>query len=149
MYCCQCGCRNYRKSGFARGKQRYQCKECGYNFTNLHGRGYSPEKQIEALKLYTENMGIRSIGRYLGVDASTVVHWIRDAGKKLMKRLESSIPESIDGMDIIEIDEMWHYLKKNNKNSGYGLLYLGEQEESLPSKLALVVVKPLKDSGPK
>ena len=147
MYCCQCGSDNYRKNGITRGKQRYLCKECGYNFTNIHGRGYPPELQIQALKLYSENMGIRSIGRFLGVDPSTVMNWIRNAGEKLMDRLRSAVPESIDGMDIIEIDEMWHYTKKNSGNSGYGLLYLEKPDASSPSKPALVVVKPCKNSG--
>ena len=30
--CKKCGRENYVKNGKARGKQRYLCKECGYNF---------------------------------------------------------------------------------------------------------------------
>lgn len=149
MYCCQCGSANYRKNGFTRGKQRYLCKDCGYNFTNNHGRGYPLEVQIQALKLYSENMGIRSIARFLEVDPSTVMLWVRNEGQKLMKRLRQAVPRSIDGMDIIEIDEMWHYTQKNNANSGYGLLYLEKPDASSPSKLALVVVKPCASSGQK
>lgn len=149
MYCCQCGSVNYRKNGLTRGKQRYLCKDCGYNFTNVHGRGYSPEVQIQALKLYAENMGIRSIARFLEVDPSTVMLWVRNEGQKLMKRLQQAVPKSIDGMDIIEIDEMWHYTQKNSGNSGYGLLYLEKPGASSPSKLALVVAKPCASSGQK
>jgi hypothetical protein len=57
-------------------------------------------------------MGLRSIGRILGVNASTVMHWIRDEGKKLMEQIKGSLPETLDEMDLIEIDEMWHYTKK-------------------------------------
>lgn len=28
----KCGSENYVKNGKARGKQKYLCKECGYNF---------------------------------------------------------------------------------------------------------------------
>ena len=109
MHCVRCGSVEYFKNGKMRGKQRYKCKDCGYNFTNTHGRGYPPELRIQALKLYTENVGIRSIGRLLGVNPSTVVHWVRDEGQSLMQQLKHSLPASLDAMDIIEIDEMWHY----------------------------------------
>ena len=39
MHCLRCGCDSYCKAGFTKGKQRYKCRECGYHFTNTHGRG--------------------------------------------------------------------------------------------------------------
>tara|TARA_B100001939_G_C16747270_1_gene532372 strand:+ start:132 stop:533 length:402 start_codon:yes stop_codon:yes gene_type:complete len=129
------------------GKQRYRCKGCGYNFTNLHGRGYPPALRLYALKLYTENVGIRSIARLLGIDPSTIVHWVRDEGKKVMEQLKASIPDSLPEMDIIEIDEMWHYTQKNSANYGYGLLCLDSPDKSLPSKWDLVVQSHSKNSG--
>ncbi|MGL4824940.1 MAG: transposase [Alphaproteobacteria bacterium] len=73
----------------------------GYHFTNTHGRGYPPEIKPQALRLYTENMGLRSIGRILGVNAATMMHWIRDEGKKLMQQIKRSLLEALDGMDLI------------------------------------------------
>jgi hypothetical protein len=108
----KCGGTDYRKNGITRGKQRYRCVVCGYNFTNTHGHGKPPEMRLQALKLYTENVGIRSIGRLLGVNAATVVHWVRDEGKALMRQIKGSLPERVDGLGIIEIDEMWHYTQK-------------------------------------
>jgi transposase-like protein len=37
------GCKNFKseqvvKNGIVRGKQRYKCKECGYNFVESDGR---------------------------------------------------------------------------------------------------------------
>jgi hypothetical protein len=138
----------YRKSGKMRGKQRYRCQGCGYHFTNTHGRGYPPEIKLQALRLYTENMGLRSIGRILGVNASTVMHWIRDEGKKLMEQIKGSLPEALDEMDLIEIDEMWHYTKKKSVNCGYGLLYLVSPDASSPSKWVLAVRKHSNVCGP-
>ena len=149
MYCCRCGSENHTKSGVNKGKQRYRCRECGYNFTNTHGRGYPPEMQLKALKLYSENMGLRSIARHMGVDPATVMHWVRGNGLALLEKMRKNIPTSLKDMDIIEIDEMWHFTKKNSENYGYGLLYLVPHDEFSPSKLALVVVKHSSDYGQK
>ena len=147
MYCIKCGGTDYRKNRKTKGKQRYRCVACGYNFTNTHGRGKPPELRLQALRMYTENMGLSSIGRLLGVDAATVMHWVRDEGKKLMDQLRRAVPESLDGMDIIEIDEMWHYIQKNCTSFGYGLLYLATPGASSPSKLVLVAGKRSSASG--
>ena len=141
MQCIQCQGTDYRKNGRTKGKQRYVCKGCGYNFTNTHGRGKPPEMRLQALKLYTENVGIRSISRLLGVDPATVVHWVRDEGRALMRQIKGSLPESVDALDIIEIDEMWHYTQKKSASCGYGLLYLATPGESSPSKWVLAVAK--------
>lgn len=151
MHCCHCGSVEYVKIGKTKCKQRYKCRGCGYHFTNTHGRGKSPELRLQALKLYTENVGLRSIGRLLGVDAATVLHWVRDEGRALMQQIKGSLPEMIDPMDIIEIDDpersgerrsqMWHYTQKKSANCGYGLLYLAPQDASSPSKWVLAVAK--------
>lgn len=147
MHCNRCGSVNYCKSGYARGRQRYKCRDCGRHFTNAHGLGHPPIKQVQALQLYAENMGIRSISRHLGVSPATVVLWVRDRGQKLIEQLRQSIPKKVDSMDIIEIDEMWHYCQKNSENYGYGLLYLATQDGSSPLRLALVAPKRLSDCG--
>jgi transposase len=147
MHCARCGSTDYTKSGKVRGKQRYKCRDCGYHFTNTHGRGYPPEIRLQALRLYTENMGLRAIGRFLGIDPATVMHWVEDEGVKLLEQLRNRIPESLDGMDIIEIDEMWHYTQKNGAKSGFGLLYLETHDASSPLKWALAAVSPSKSSG--
>jgi len=97
--------------------------------------------------MYTENVGLRSIGRLLGVDVATVMHWVKDEGGKLLEQLRRAVPDSLDGMDIIEIDEMWHYTQKKNASFGYGLLYLVTPGASSPSRLVLVAGKPSKNFG--
>jgi transposase-like protein len=141
MHCCHCGSGNYHKSGKTKGKQRYKCKGCGYHFTNTHGRGKPPELRLQALKMHTESVGFRAIARLLGVDVATVVNWVRDEGRTLMQQIKHSLPESLDPMDIIEIDEMWHYTQKKSANCGYGLLYLASPDASSPSRWVLAVGK--------
>lgn len=138
MHCIACGGTDYRKNGVNKGKQRYVCKGCGYTFTNAHGRGKPPALKLQALRLYTENAGLRSIARLLGVSPSTAMRWVADSGRQIMERMRATLPSDIDGMDVIEIDEMWHYTQKNSTNSGFGLLYLETPDASSPWKLVRV-----------
>ena len=147
MHCIHCGSHEYCKNGKTKGKQRYRCNACGYNFTNMHGRGYSPDKRLAALKLYKEGLGFSAIARFLAVSDVTVLNWVRGAGEKIKELLLAQTPATIDGMDVIEIDEMWHYTQKNSTNYGYGLLCLASHDASLPWKWAVVDTKPSSASG--
>jgi len=147
MHCAQCQSRSYCKNGTTKGKQRYRCHDCGYNFTNTHGRGHSPDKRLAALQLYKEGVGFSGVGRILGVSDVTVMNWVKATGEKIKEALLTQMPADIDGMDIIEIDEMWHYTQKNSASFGYGLLCLAPSDASLPWKWALVAKKRLSGSG--
>jgi len=147
MHCIKCQSRDYCKNGMMRGNQRYRCKSCGYNFTNMHGRGHSPDKRLAALKLYKEGLGFSGTGRVLGVSDVSVLNWVKDAGEKIKETLLAQIPPAIDGMDSIEIDEMWHYTQKNSASYGYGLLCLAPHDASLPWKWAVVATKRSSGSG--
>ena len=129
------------------GRQRYCCKDCNYHFSRTSPRGVPLEKKLLALRLYKEGLGFRSIGRVIGVSNVAVLKWVRETGKVLRERVLAQTPQDAEGIEIIEIDEMWHFTKKNSKNYGYGLLYLVPHDESLPLKLALVAPSPLKDCG--
>jgi transposase-like protein len=54
------GCRRWESktivnNGKAKGKQRYKCKSCGFNFVEIGGRrGKSIDKQKMAIHLYLE-----------------------------------------------------------------------------------------------
>ena len=147
MHCIKCQSQTYCKNGTMRGKQRYRCNSCGYNFTNMHGRGHSPDKRLAALRLYKEGLGFSSTGRVVGVSDVTVLNWVRSAGEKIKETLLAQTPPTIDGMDIIEIDEMWHYTQKNSASFGYGLLCLAPSDASSPWKWALVAKKRSSGSG--
>ena len=147
MHCLKCQSTEYCRNGITRGKQRYRCKSCGYNFTNRHGRGHPPDKRLAALKLYKEGLGFSAIGRLLGVSDVAVLRWVRSAGEKIKEALLAQIPPAIDDMDIIEIDEMWHYTQKNSASYGFGLLCLAPRDASLPWKWAVVATKRSSGSG--
>jgi transposase-like protein len=71
------------KNEFIKGVQSYKCKECGYNYT-VEKRlvKYSKDTKREALQLYLEGLGFRSIGRILNVSNLSVLNWIRDLEKR-------------------------------------------------------------------
>uniref|UniRef100_UPI001F22E746 hypothetical protein n=1 Tax=Candidatus Bandiella numerosa TaxID=2570586 RepID=UPI001F22E746 len=52
-----------------------------------------------------------------------------------------SVVQSNKDLEVVEMDELWHYVQKKRENYGYGLLTLVPEKESLPVKLALVVSK--------
>ncbi len=147
MHCGKCGSAEHHKSGFTNSKQRYKCKSCGYHFTRSYGRGIEPEKKLQALRLYKEGVGFRGIGRLLKVSNVTVLNWVRVMGKELRDLVLSQMPEDIESIEILELDEMWHYIKKNKTSSGYGLLCLASPEKSSPWRWAVVVPERSKNSG--
>ena len=70
------------KSGVIKARQRWKCKRCGYHFT-VANRGTSKEQKRQALVLYLEGLGFRSIGRFLNFSHVAVYNWIREFGEKL------------------------------------------------------------------
>ena len=62
--CPKCSSEKCVKDGIVKGKQRYRCKSCDFRHTVQH-RGKSPDVKRQALELYLEGLGFRSIGRFL------------------------------------------------------------------------------------
>ena len=94
--------------------------------------------------MYLEGMGFRSIGRILKVSNVTVLYWIRTLGKSVKTYVQSQIPDDIRHVDVVELDEMWHFTCKKNENSGYGSLSIVIPRKSLLSQLEVEVEKPTK-----
>ncbi len=149
MCCKHCGESSYRKDGKTRGFQRYFCKSCQRRFMAADGRtGYSDQQRLAAFALYKEGVGFRGIGRFLGISYQTILRWTQSAGEEIRRIVRGELPQSLPEMDMIVIDEMWHYTKKNKTNYGYGLLFLPSAGGHLPSKLALVALNRSGDYGP-
>ena len=134
MICKRCNSKNYVKNGFNKGKQRYKCKDCKYNYTDTPPRGRSLETKLQALHLYLEGLGFRSIARFLKVSNVAVLNWIKAFGASI----EQQIPAKVDFM---EIDEMHHYVQKKSKSFGSGWLLIELKAKSLDAKPVVVVQK--------
>ena len=105
--CPKCKSKNFRKDGFVKARQRYFCKDCKHRFTvEQVGKPYNLKK--DALILYLEGLGFRSIGRVLHVSHVSVFNWIKAFGEKLDEFRNQS------GIQVIELDEMHTYIGKKN-----------------------------------
>jgi transposase-like protein len=139
--CKRCAAADYVKNGQVRGLQRYRCNACGCNFTASKPRGRPAALKALALLLYgMGNAGYRMIARLLGVSHVTVYNWIRTEAAKLPE------PEMTGETVILTLDEMWHFLKKRLKSSGFGepmTLCIGAPS---PGCLVAVMMPPVKGS---
>ena len=81
MTCPKCEARGCVKDGIVKGKQRYLCHVCEYRHTVRH-RGKSPALKRQALELYLEGLGFRSIGRLLNCSHVAVYTWIKAFGPR-------------------------------------------------------------------
>lgn len=109
MECLRCGSENSIKSGSARGKQRFECKDCHYHFVEPSPRAGDAE-HLQVVKLYCSGVSFRQIGRLQGVSHTTARRWV--------KHFASSLPEArLDQtpVSVVELDEQWHFVKKNAK----------------------------------
>ena len=134
MICKRCNSKNYVKNGFNKGKQRYKCKDCKYNYTDTPPRGRSLETKLQALHLYIEGLGFRSIARFLKVSNVAVLNWIKAFGASIEQQMPAKV-------DFMEIDEMHHYVQKKSKSFGSGWLLIELKAKSLDAKPVVVVQK--------
>ena len=117
--CSHCGSIKFIKDGRAAGKQRYRCKECKKTFG---GGVYTAEQKAHALQMYMNNVGIRKIAFFNQVSHPVVLDWIRTAHKNLGLKIARQVKSADTAPDIIELDEIYTYVKKNCTGQSYGLL---------------------------
>src|ERR1044071_5807440 len=90
-----------------RNKQRYRCKACGLNFTDTPPRGKALAVKAAAVLLYVSGLSMNRTAQLLGVSAPTIQAWL-----ELFAAAYAQKPEPEGRAVVIELDEMWHYLKK-------------------------------------
>jgi transposase-like protein len=124
--CRYCGCEKLRKDGTRNGVRKWRCMECNRSQEETDSRvKYSEKERKIAVVLYLEGCGYRMTARIL-VDIfekifrwQTVTKWIKQEAKKLPEvSCKTKIP-------ILEMDELYTYVKKETIRPGYGLLLIG------------------------
>ena len=76
--CPKCNSTKQTKSGIVQGRQRYRCKDCGYNFTvQKLGKRIDDYYVVKALQLYVEGVSYREIERILGISHVSVMNWVK------------------------------------------------------------------------
>ncbi len=117
MNCPKCHSVKYVKAGFSKGKQRLKCKDCSRHFVENNTKEYPREMRRQAIQLYLEGLGFRSIERILGMSNVTVMNWVKELGQSIQK-MANLYPAKAE---IIELDEIHHYVAKKRESFGSGL----------------------------
>jgi transposase len=117
LRCKRCGAEEHVKNGLMRGKQRYRCKACGLNFTDTPPRGMPLAMKVTAVLLYVSGLSMNRTAKLLGVSTPTVQAWIERFAEVFAQK-----PEPEGRALVVELDEMWHFLKKSPASSGSGRL---------------------------
>ena len=132
--CPRCNSEHCVKNGHARGQARWKCKECLRQFTRLTPRGKPLETKLMSVLLYCHGLSLNAIAGIYKVNVSSVLRWVRSFAKQ---HYEKPNPE---GRTIVmELDEMWHYLKKKETNSGSGKLWIALLENSSTGSVAIAL----------
>src|SRR3954447_1405270 len=121
LRCKGCGSGEHVKNGFMRGKQRYRCKACGLNFTDTPPRGMPLRVKVEAVPLYLSGLSMNRTAKLLGVSTPGVQAWVERFAEVYARK-----PEPEGRAVVVELDEMWHLLKKVGQAlgvEGSGSLY--------------------------
>jgi len=126
LECKHCGSKNIRKNGTNRGIQRYYCKVCNRTFAPRNEL-YGAKAKAMTLLMYLNNVGIRKCALFQGVSRQTISNWIEEAHEKYRDLLESCQIDSGEKADIIEMDEIYTFVKKRGKGQLFGLLILEGQ----------------------
>lgn len=132
--CKFCFSDKFVKNGFVRGKQRYKCKHCFKSQVFGDERIKYPDylKQV-AITMYVNNCGIRRIGAILNIPFQYVSNWVLDAGQKIEQMVKEQ-PKESRNISILEMDELYTYVKKRQEKSEFGLLLIGTEMKLLRIK---------------
>ena len=136
IICKRCQSKQIRKSGIARGKQRYNCKSCNMHFV-LGDERVNPETAVKrAFAVILYSLGKASYGfiaKLFGVTRACVLKWLRKEGALLKEpKVSSKIKE-------IEFDEMWHFVGSKKTKFGSSKRWIVLLEEQLPGFLAIAM----------
>ena len=115
--CKKCGNTEVVKSGFVKGNQRYMCKLCKCQFQPNRHKGKPEGTKRLAILLYLCGLSMRTISKIAKTDLHAVYRWIRAFAEEQYEK-----PEPVSGKVVIELDEMWHFIKSKKTDSGYGRL---------------------------
>ena len=108
LCCKRCGSEEQVKNGLMRGQQRYLCKGCGLTFTDTPARGKPLALKAAAVLLYGSGLSMNRTAKLLGVSTPTIQAWLEPFAAAYAQK-----PEPEGRAVVIELDEMWHDLKKS------------------------------------
>ena len=142
MNCPRCKSQDIRRDGKVKSKQRFYCINCHYHFTvEKKTTAASELVKKNALLLYLEGLGFRSIGRFLKVSHVSVYKWIKQFGEQLAPL------KSEHHIKVVELDELHTYISQKKTIAGYGLLLIEMGKNSSTVYLVPGEAKQANNSG--
>jgi len=126
MKCKHCGSEKTRKNGVSKGYQRYKCNACGRTFSGTQEKISEKTKRM-AVWMTLNGVGVRKTALLLGTNHVNVLNWLKKAHEIMLKSLEKSNSDYSEEVDIIEMDEIYTFVKKRGGESRFGLLILDGQ----------------------
>jgi transposase len=126
------------KNGFVRGKQRYQCRACGYNFVLGDERHSHATEVKKALCIILYSLGKASfgfLGKLLGVSRTTTYYWVRQAAAS------TDEPRTTPDIQEIEFDEIWDIIQSKKEKSGLLKPWIVAHGEPLPGYSVVVMLQ--------
>ena len=132
LNCKFCHSKNLVKSGFAGSKQKFLCKKCRREQRSGDLRQKTPMAPRKmAVLLYLEGNGFRGISRILTdvfgtkISYQIVSQWIKKAGK-IVEEIVEKTPIKPREIAILEMDELFTFVKKNSTNSNLDFCRSGQ-----------------------
>lgn len=128
--------------GKTRGKQRYKCKECGYNFVIGDARVNEKIIALKALCVLFYSLGKSSygmLGKLVDRNRSLIYRWIKEAG------INTEKPVIDNEATKIEFDEMWRFIQSKKLNFDSSKLVTVVAGELSPG-LSVIVIAGHSDS---
>ena len=95
-------------------------------------KGKSVEEKLKAVKLYSHGLSFRAIAKLLKVSAQSVFVWVKNFTENNYAK-----PTPTDDGVVIELDEMWHFLRSKKDKFGFGKLTAGQQSNSSTGNVEL------------
>ena len=139
MICPICGNERFVKNGFHHDKQRYKCKDCGYQYTKENSR--RPQYDIKmAVSLYSVGLSFRTIAKMFGTSPNTIYLWVKSFAEL---NYDKPMPK---GKIEVELDEMCHFINEKKQNCGFGKHMTEQINNFLTGNLATEVRKLSKGS---
>jgi transposase-like protein len=115
--CPRCGAseKQHKHTANKSGSKRYICRACGKTYTpEPQKHAYTEEERTGAIKAYYECKSGRAVGRLLGMSRSNAVRWIKERAAKLPEPDPKTAENTPEPVDVSELDEMFHFLKKTS-----------------------------------
>ena len=133
--CKKCESTVYVKSGHTRGYQRYLCKACGCQFTATKMRGVSPVLKQFSVVLYAHcGVTLSAIAKIMKVSTVAVLKWVRKYASTI------NLPQD-NQSEIVQIDEMWHFVNGKKTRCGSGEPLMGYRVELSPGNWVVVTMQ--------